>query len=198
MKEDKKEKLISTATKLFEEKGFDGVKMRELSEKAGVNKGLVHYYFKNKDAIFMEVFKRKAGKMYINLEEILSEPDSTFEEKVAKMVDEYMKMLAHNPKLPLFVFSEVNKNPHLLEQMKFGETIGTTVKLLSKILKQEGSKLDGFQFLLSTISLCIFPNIMQPMLSGIMLKQNPKMDMKIFLNKRKPIIVKTLVNSIQS
>jgi len=198
MKEDKREKLITTATKLFEEKGFEGVKMRELSEKAGVNKGLVHYYFKNKDAIFLEVFKRKASNMYINLEEVLANEEITFEEKVASMVDGYMEMLDKNPKLPLFVFSEVNKNPHLLEQMKFGETIGTTVKLLSKLLEKEDAKIDGFQFLLSTISLCIFPNIMQPMITGLMAQQNPKTDMKTFLNKRKPIIVKTLVNSIQS
>ena len=198
MKTDNKEKLIVAATKLFEEKGFEGVKMRELSEKAGVNKGLLHYYFKNKDVLFLEVFKRKASKLYINLESALTKEDATFEEKVAAMVDEYFKMLTKNPKLPLFVFSEVNKNPKLLTELKFSETISGTVNVLDKMLKKEGANINSFQFLLSMISLCVFPFIMKPIISAVTKKQTPNADMKTFFNARKTIIVKTLVNSIQS
>ena len=57
MAKDTKDKLLETAHSLFEEKGFDGVSMREIAEEAKVNKGLLHYYFKSKQAVFLGVFK---------------------------------------------------------------------------------------------------------------------------------------------
>ena len=39
-------KIAETARELFLEKGFDGVKMQELADRAEVNKGLLHHYFK--------------------------------------------------------------------------------------------------------------------------------------------------------
>jgi TetR/AcrR family transcriptional regulator len=197
MKEDKKEKLIATAQKLFEEKGYDGVRMRELSERAGVNKGLLHYYFKSKEAIFHEVFIRKAGNLYFNFENILKREDIDFEEKIKLMVDGYFNLLTKSPKLPIFILSELNKHPKLLEQTKLPESIQGTIKQLSIELNGKGSDIDAFQFLLSIISLCVFPFVMKPMLEAAMNQQMPGMDIQQFSTVRKKIIVITLIKSIK-
>ncbi len=196
-KEDKKEKLLNAAQELFEEKGFEGVKMRELSEKAGVNKGLLHYYFKSKEAIFHEVFKRKADKVYLNFEEILKKEGRSFEEKISEMVDSYFELLSANPKLPLFILSEINKNSDLALMTNMHKTIQGTVMLLEKELKEEGSQMPGFQFLLSLISLCVFPFIMRPLIHSAVEMIAGNQDPDKLLEQRKIIIKKTLINSIK-
>lgn len=48
-------KIIATAEKLFSEKGYDRVSMREIAETAGISKGLIYYHFKDKEALYTEL-----------------------------------------------------------------------------------------------------------------------------------------------
>lgn len=50
-KEDARERILSASTHLFAEKGFDATSVNAIAEAAGVNKALIYYYFKNKEAI---------------------------------------------------------------------------------------------------------------------------------------------------
>jgi AcrR family transcriptional regulator len=50
-KESAKSKILDTAKELFAEKGFDGARVDEIARRAGVNKALIYYYYKNKQAL---------------------------------------------------------------------------------------------------------------------------------------------------
>jgi len=52
-----REKILKVATKLFARKGFDGARVDEIAQKAGVNKALIYYYFKSKEEILEEIMK---------------------------------------------------------------------------------------------------------------------------------------------
>jgi len=52
-----REKILKAATKLFARKGFDGARVDEIAQKAGVNKALIYYYFKSKEEILEEIMK---------------------------------------------------------------------------------------------------------------------------------------------
>ena len=54
-REQRRNGLIDAAEKLFFEKGYDNVTMDEIAEEAEVNKALLYYYFKNKEALFFAV-----------------------------------------------------------------------------------------------------------------------------------------------
>lgn len=53
-----REKILNTATKIFARKGFDGARVDEIAQKAGVNKALIYYYFKSKEEILEEIMKQ--------------------------------------------------------------------------------------------------------------------------------------------
>jgi AcrR family transcriptional regulator len=53
-----REKILKTATKIFARKGFDGARVEEIAQKAGVNKALIYYYFKSKEEILEEIMKQ--------------------------------------------------------------------------------------------------------------------------------------------
>jgi AcrR family transcriptional regulator len=50
-----KQKIFDAAKTLFSQKGFDGASIRDIADTAGVNKSLVHYYFKSKNHILEEL-----------------------------------------------------------------------------------------------------------------------------------------------
>jgi AcrR family transcriptional regulator len=47
-----REQLIATAAAAFADSGFDGVSIRDIERRAGVNRGLVAHYFGTKDALW--------------------------------------------------------------------------------------------------------------------------------------------------
>lgn len=46
-----KARILQAASRLFSEKGYDGTRVYEIAEAAGVNKALIYYYFHNKEDI---------------------------------------------------------------------------------------------------------------------------------------------------
>lgn len=54
------EQLLDAAEELFSQHGFYGVTVRDIAEKVGVHKSLVHYYFTDKQAVFDQVMARRA------------------------------------------------------------------------------------------------------------------------------------------
>jgi AcrR family transcriptional regulator len=49
---DRKAELLHHAEQLFAERGFEDTRMIDIAEAAGVAKGLVYWYFENKDTLF--------------------------------------------------------------------------------------------------------------------------------------------------
>ena len=56
------EQIIDAAEHLFSRHGFYGVTLRDVAQRVGIHTTLVHYYFKDKQALFEAVFERRAGE----------------------------------------------------------------------------------------------------------------------------------------
>ena len=54
-REQRRNEIINAAEKFFFERGYDDVTMDEIADEAEVNKALLYYYFKNKEALFFAV-----------------------------------------------------------------------------------------------------------------------------------------------
>jgi AcrR family transcriptional regulator len=56
------EQIVDAAEYLFSRHGFYGVTLRDVAQRVGIHTTLVHYYFKDKQALFEAVFERRAGE----------------------------------------------------------------------------------------------------------------------------------------
>jgi AcrR family transcriptional regulator len=54
-----RERLLDEAERLFAEKGFHAVSVREITRAAGCNLAAVNYHFGNKDNLYLEVFRSR-------------------------------------------------------------------------------------------------------------------------------------------
>jgi AcrR family transcriptional regulator len=55
------EQILDAAEYLFSKRGFDGVTLRDVAQRVGIHTTLLHYYFRDKAALFRTVFERRAG-----------------------------------------------------------------------------------------------------------------------------------------
>jgi len=58
-----REKLVAAAERLFAERGYTGVTVRGIAAAAGVNWSLVGYYFRGKEGLLAEVYRRHCGSL---------------------------------------------------------------------------------------------------------------------------------------
>lgn len=83
-KNQKKNDILLSANTLFKEKGFHNTKMDEIAANAGVGKGTLYEYFKNKQDIFDEFCIEKIVLVREKVEEI-SNKEITFKQKLAEI-----------------------------------------------------------------------------------------------------------------
>lgn len=57
------EKLVTAAERLFAEHGYNGVSVRMIAAAAGVNWSLLGYYFRGKEGLLSEVYRRHCGDL---------------------------------------------------------------------------------------------------------------------------------------
>ncbi|WP_158893642.1 TetR/AcrR family transcriptional regulator [Amycolatopsis anabasis] len=63
-------RLLSVATKLFADKGFDRTSVQEVVEAAGVTKGAMYHYFDSKDDLLYEIYARVLREQTDQLERV--------------------------------------------------------------------------------------------------------------------------------
>lgn len=62
--------LLSAAQELFTRKGYSGTSVREIVVAAGVTKPVLYYYFRNKEGIYLELFREPFAKLGAFLDEV--------------------------------------------------------------------------------------------------------------------------------
>ena len=68
--------FLTSARRLFAEKGFDGVSVKELAQSTGCNAALVNYYFKSKKGLYRECVMPLLGAGLATMERTLRTPTS--------------------------------------------------------------------------------------------------------------------------
>jgi AcrR family transcriptional regulator len=73
--------LMDAAEHLLYEVGYAGVTTRRVAERAGVQHGLVHYYFGSMDELLTQTLERFVEQLAEPLEALYADPSLTFAEK---------------------------------------------------------------------------------------------------------------------
>lgn len=68
-----REKILQTAHKLFADKGYNGVSVREISKSADVNVAAINYHFENKENLFKETVSQCMTEMATDLRALYEE-----------------------------------------------------------------------------------------------------------------------------
>lgn len=191
-------KILEAAKNVFIRKGMYGARMQEIANEAGINKALLHYYFRSKnklfEAIFQEIFHEFVPKAFNILK-----AEIPFEEKIKQFVANYIDIISENPFMPLFIINEVNQNPDRLEHLT---NIMSAIKveissdLNDKFESGEYRKADPVQLFSSIISMTVFPFLAKPIIQGAIDYTDEKF--REFLEERKELIPEIIMNYLKT
>lgn len=193
------QRILDAAKKVFVQKGMAGARMQDIADGAGINKALLHYYFRNKEKLFEVIFMEAANKLFPKINEIFTADQPLFE-KIESFCEEYITVVMDNPYLPLFVLNEINQDPvYFLKKVWAGRSRPQPEKFLAQI-EQEIKKgtikrISPLQLLMNLISMTIFPFVAAPMF-----KMNLGLDelqFRSIMEQRKKEIPKFIIDSIK-
>lgn len=195
------EKILVAAKKVFVTKGMDGARMQDIADEAGINKALLHYYFRSKDKLFEVIFRQAAEQLFPHFEMVLSS-DLDFFDKIRQIISNYIDVVSKNPYLPLFIVSEMNKSfesSHIVKTFFKDKPPAFFQKYIEEFEKniRKGivKKVDPVHVLINMVAMCIFPFVAKPVIN-ILLKSNEH-QFKQLMEERKTIVADFVINSIK-
>ncbi|MBS1605039.1 MAG: TetR/AcrR family transcriptional regulator [Bacteroidetes bacterium] len=93
---DKREHILTSAEKLFAEKGFDGTSVRDIAQQAGVNLAMISYYFGSKEKLLEALIEFRAMYAYGILEELNKNESLSPWDKIDRLVEFYVDRILNN------------------------------------------------------------------------------------------------------
>lgn len=160
------EKIFEAAREVFQARGFEGARMQEIADVANINKSMLHYYYRNKDTLFFEVFKAGVKKIVPQLLAILNK-EIDLKSKIKEIVEFYYFTFSENPQLPSFIIYEMNQNTERFKEFMGTHQISlpqTYIDQVNLAVQEKRIKdIAPHQLLMNIISLCLMPIVAKNM-----------------------------------
>ena len=191
-------KILEAAKRVFQHKGMFGARMQEIADEAGINKAMLHYYFRSKDKLFDAVFQDAAKNFFSKIRELIS-VDKPLIEKIEYFVENYIELLLQNAFIPAFIITEVHQNPDRIKNMFLQSGVNPEL-IFSNDIKSAISlgiihPIDPKQLIINIVGLCVFPVAAKPIITN-MLKLRED-EYQLFIEVRKKEVAKFVINAIK-
>jgi TetR/AcrR family transcriptional regulator len=159
------EKIMEAAKDVFTKYGLYGARMQDIADQAGINKALLHYYFRTKDKLFDKIFEGALEK-YFQAIDVFGDESQPVKQRIFRYIDNIIAFLSEYPQMSLFIIKEMSINPELFKA-KVGPMKKFKTSMVVALEKEmEAGKLKKFDttiFLINVQSLCAYPFISAPL-----------------------------------
>ncbi len=170
------DKIVEAAKTVFVEKGMDGARMQEIANEAGINKALLHYYFRTKDKLFEKVFTILFKDVFAVFEQAISE-EIDFEQFLEGFITNYLKLLKSKPFIPHFVIHELNRKPERIVELmqNFSFNKQNLFDLIERAVEEKVIRpIQPVHLVTNILSMCLFPIVAKPIITGFALDGDKK------------------------
>lgn len=204
--DDTETRILDAAHAVFLRSGTAGARMQEIADEAGVNKALLHYYFRNKERLAAAVFERVARGLFSRVGQVAT-ADMELEDKVRAIIAVYLDQFVETPYAPGYLICEMNQNPDRAEQLL--QALGgphsrtPTIPILVKLGAQIQTRIQAGtmrpisprQFMANLVSLCVFPFAARPMMCAVFRMDD--VSFREFIEERKTSLPAFFLNALR-
>jgi TetR/AcrR family transcriptional regulator len=165
---DTEREIFDAALQVFGREGQRGARMQEIADTAGINKAMLHYYFRSKEKLYEEVFAFTMRRFMASFGASLEEAPS-FEETLRAFIDGYVEFVRSNENaMRLMVNENLTGGSLLGEHLRRAREAGDAPpKILVETIAAaaeagEIRPVDPNHTVLSVISTCLFFFVARP------------------------------------
>ena len=186
------QEILEIARKHFVRKGFAGARMQEIADEAGINKAMLHYYFRSKDKLYHEIIKQTLNFMIPRLAKAI-EYDGTFWEKIERLINTYIDTLTEHPDIPFFVMSELaQKRERFVEEIKnkssyFPSAQKFMMEIMNEMAQGNIKEFPPIQLFLNILGMTIFPFMTKPIFQTVFEVSDKDFD-QLMIQRKKVIL----------
>ncbi len=196
--ENTEDHILNAAENVFQRKGMDGARMQEIADEAGINKAMLHYYYRSKRFLFEAVFTKAFSLIAPEINRVLNEDTGLFQ-KIENFTHSYITFMKKHPYLPNFVIQELNRDADFIKVLQAKEGFPDFRLFQAQVEKevQDGTikPIKAEQLFIHLLSLNIFPFLAAPLIKGFL-----KIDDTAYnqlMEERKEEITGILINYIK-
>ncbi len=114
-------RIVSEATRLFAEKGYDGVSIREISEAASVNIAAINYHFDSKENLFKQIIEQFISELLVSARKTLQPPQSAEDLKIRLeiFIRQTIEAITKNPDVISIIQRELDRSNEVFQKTIF-------------------------------------------------------------------------------
>ncbi|HTO35589.1 MAG TPA: TetR/AcrR family transcriptional regulator [Flavobacterium sp.] len=186
------ELIVNTAKRLFFKEGKFHATTQEIADAAGVNRTLINYYFRSRDALF-ELVLQNALEEEEKRREMIVFSDLPIREKLEQFIDYHFEQAKEYPYREVYMVTQMNNEGFCaIKDQKHVKRLTEKfyIELEEEMDKGNIQKMEPIQFILNFISMLIFPVSMRPILQNSFELDDEGYQQ--ILAKRKEVILKTI------
>ncbi|MGN1211696.1 MAG: TetR/AcrR family transcriptional regulator [Candidatus Cryptobacteroides sp.] len=116
--------ILEAAEKLFLEKGFKGATTTLIAKEAGVTHAMLHYYFRTKEQVFINVLDRNISALYSQLKSRM-DPQADFADIVKDVTANHFDFIKEHSGLLMLMLEMASEHPSVCE--KYVDTLKDAV-----------------------------------------------------------------------
>ncbi len=193
------EKIKEAAKSVFVRNGYSGGRMQDIADEAGINKALLHYYYRNKEKLFELIFFEVFDIIIPQLKATVN-TDQSVEEKIKAFVSTYIDVIQANPHVPIFVLHELSQDAdRFVEKLKQRHVLPEMAQFILQLMAEmEAGNIKSFQPLhlfMNIISMCAFPFVAKPLLQAV--SGLSEKDWTVLMDERKAEVTRFILSAIK-
>lgn len=165
------QKILSAAQHEFCDHGIDGARMQAIADRAGVNKALLHYYFRSKDKLFEIIVRDLVSSIWRQIHADLrvqsQAPD--LRSVIRSLVSSYLSAMSQQPEIPLILVRQMlsrDKNVRVIAHSIIAEIGDAPSRIFSAFTREVKSgrikKVDPVQLMMNIMGMVIVTFLSQP------------------------------------
>lgn len=124
--------LIKTARKLFSERGYDGVSVKDIADEAGVNVSLVSYHFDGKLGLYRSCVRELGEQRLARVEMLFAIPKTAeeFHLRLQMFVEEFVHRTFEDRDFVRIILQELQQNAPRVEDIFEGTFLKACKKFI--------------------------------------------------------------------
>jgi AcrR family transcriptional regulator len=170
------QRILTAARQEFVDKGLDGARLQAIAERAGVNKALIHYYYRTKQKLYEAAIADMLARVWSALDNNLRglREDAGADTLIRTIVTTYINVLRADPGFPRLFLRELagggGSIPSLAERLmgRFGEI---TARIFGTLRREMNAgrirPIEPSHAILNIMAMCVGSFILQPLIASI-------------------------------
>nr|WP_281389052.1 TetR family transcriptional regulator [Spirochaeta isovalerica] len=199
--------ILEAAMDEFIARGWSGARMQSIADRAGINKTLLHYYYRSKENLYIKIVSLTMESFFGSVLKNISRTKD-FKDFLKTFINTLVDVSSDNPRIPMFIMQELSRGGEAVLSI-LNDVLGkhnppVTAVMLENINRAmaEGKirKTSPIQLIMTMLGSCLYFSMAEPVVMkiGAMNGLMDGFDRKAFLEERKKEIFNTLYRGLEN